>query len=118
MGLGIMSKMPCTTCGVLQGIKELDSEMWSIYHRLKSEKQNIEPLVFDSEWLQENIMDEEDHDSLIHTMEKNMAERGLCPDCGRPNLAGVKEDDLHSEEDMQEMQEMWAEEAAERRAGC
>lgn len=108
----------CTTCGVLNGIPELDKEMWSIYHRLVSGKQNYEPLVFTGDWVQENIIDEEDHAGMMLAMERDMMNRGLCPTCGRPDLRGVKDDDIMSEEDAQDMYDMWAEQAAERRMGA
>ena len=110
--------LPCTTCGVLQGIPELDEEMWDIYHRITDGRSHYEPLVFTSDWLQENVQDEEDHAAVMHAMEKDMHNRGLCPTCSRPNLAGVTEEMVMSEQDAQDMRDMWAEQAAERRAGC
>jgi hypothetical protein len=110
--------LPCTSCGVLQGNEELDNSMWSIYHRIEGGRSHYEPLVFTSDWLQENVQDDEDHAAVMHAMEKDMANRGLCPKCGRPNLTGVKEDDIMSEKDAQDMADMYAEQAAERRAGC
>ena len=110
--------LPCTACGVLQGIEEFDNKMWEVYHRLKDGRSNYEPLVFTSDWLQENVQDDEDHDAVMHAMSKDMHNRGLCTKCGRPDLTGVTEDDIYSEEDAQEMAEMYAEQAAERRAGC
>lgn len=110
--------LPCTACGVLQGNEAYDQEMWSIYNRLKDGKHNYEPLVFTSDWLQENVVDDEDHDAVMHAMGKDMHNRGLCTKCGRPNLQGVTPDMIYSEEEAQEMADMYAEQAAERRAGC
>jgi len=108
----------CTTCGQLQGISSYDEALWDLYDRLKDGRQHYEPLVYDSEWLQENVMDEDDHAAVMHSMERDMHNRGLCITCGRPNLSGKTEDDFLSEKDAREMAEMWAEQAAERRAGC
>jgi len=108
----------CTGCGQVNGIREYDEKLWDIYHRIDDGRSTYEPLVFDSEWLQENIHDEEDHEVLMHTMEKDMHNRCLCTVCARPNLAGVDESKIMSEEDAREMHDMWAMEAMERRMGC
>lgn len=113
-----MAGGPCTGCGQLVGIPQYDEELWSIYHRINDGRSTYEPLVFTSDWLQENVQDEEDHAAVMHAMDKDMHNRGLCGTCGRPDLSGVDPAKIMSEQDAFEMQEMWAEQAAERRAGC
>lgn len=108
----------CRTCGQLKGVKEYDSALWDIYHRISDGRSRHEPLVFTEDWVQENIVDEEDHESMMLAMERDMANRGLCPDCGRPNLTNVKDEDILSDEDLKDFQDMWAEQEAERRAGA
>jgi hypothetical protein len=108
----------CTTCGQLKGIKEYDESLWDIYSRIDDGRSHYEPLVFTSDWLQENVHDEEDHAAVMHAMEKDMHNRGLCVTCGRPDLRDINLDDIMSEEDARSMAGMWAEQAAERRAGC
>jgi hypothetical protein len=108
----------CSNCGALQDNPEVAAKLRDLYSRLISGVQNYEPLVFTGDWMQENVFDEEDHQAVMGAMERDMHNRGLCPKCGLPDLRGKTEKDFHSEEDMKEMQEMWAIEAAERRAGC
>lgn len=104
----------CNCCGQLKGIKEYDRELWNIYHRISDGRSTWEPLVFTSD----DIEDQDDYDSMMAAMERDMVRRGLCGECGRPDLRNVNPDDILSVEDLREMQDMWAEEAAERRAGC
>lgn len=113
-----MSEIVCVGCGQLKGVKEYDRQLWDLHERRKDHKQNIEGLVFDGEWMQNNIQDEYDEEILDQVMSKDMYNRGLCPECGRPNLQGMTEDDFYSEEDVKELQEMWQMEAMERRMGC
>lgn len=113
-----MNSPSCTTCGQLKGIKEYDDTLWDLHHRRKDQKQNIEGLVFDGHWMQENIHDEFDMEVLDHVMSKDMYQRGLCPTCGRPNLSGLTDDDFYTEQEIGELQDMWAMEAMERRMGC
>jgi hypothetical protein len=108
----------CTVCGQIEDIPLYDEALWDIYHRIDDGRSSYEPLVFTSDWLQENIVDDEDHEALMHTMERDMHNRGLCVKCGRPDLRNVDESKILSQEDAREMQDMWAMEAAERRAGC
>jgi hypothetical protein len=110
--------MICRGCGQLKGMPDYDSKLWDIYSRLKDGRSEYEPLVFTSDWLQENIQDEDDEAALNLAMEKDMHNRGLCIVCGRPDLTGITEDDILSEEEARDMHDMWAEQAAERRAGC
>jgi hypothetical protein len=110
--------MICQGCGQLQGIEEYDEALWDVYNRIRDARSSYEPLVFTSDWLQENVLDEEDETAVIHAMEKDMHNRGLCVVCGRPNLQGISIDDVMSKEEAQEMHEIWAEQAAERRMGC
>jgi hypothetical protein len=107
----------CPGCGVLTD-KETTVKIRDIYDRIRDGRSTYEPLVFTSDWLQENVMDEEDEEAVMHAMEKDMHNRGLCIKCGRPDLRQVKPEDIMSEEEAQDMHEMWAEMAAERRAGC
>jgi hypothetical protein len=108
----------CQGCGQLEGIEEYDNSLWDVYHRISDGRSQYEALVFDSEWLQENVFDEEDEESVNLAMERDMYNRGLCHTCGRPNLSGVTEDMIIPENEYQGMCDMWAEQAAERRAGC
>jgi len=107
----------CFTCGVPFG-EAIDSQLWDIYNRIDDGRSHSEALSFDSEWLQENVIDDEDFQTVTYAMEKDMHSRGLCVTCGRPNLAGVNPENILSEEDARELAEMYAEQAAERRAGC
>lgn len=107
----------CYRCGV-PNTPEINQGLWDVYERIRDGRSTYEPLVFDSEWLQENVVDEEDEDILMLTMERDMDARGLCPFCGRPNLHGVTPDMIMTDEEAKELHEMWAMEAAERRAGC
>jgi len=103
----------------LQGIEEYDNALWDLYHRWDGRgRQYIEPLVFTQEDLYEDYYEDDGVDAVKLAMEKNMAERGLCPECGRPDLAGIPESEFLSEEDARAIAEMYAEQAAERRAGC
>jgi hypothetical protein len=108
----------CHTCGQLQGIKEYDERLWDIYSRIDDGRSHREALVYDSEWLQENVIDDEDYEAVTYAMEKDMHSRGLCTECGRPDLSNVNPDDILSEEDARDLADMYAEQAAERRAGC
>ena len=51
-------------------------------------------------------------------MESNMVERGLCTECGLPDLRGLTAEDFYTEEDAREMAECAAERRAEMLAGC
>src|SRR5438045_1268216 len=108
----------CSSCGMIQGSKDVTEALWDTYHRIRDGRSSYEPLVYTGEWLQENVTDEEDHAAVMHSMEKDMANRGLCPKCGLPDLRGVTDDMIMSEEEAREMSEMWAEAASERRMGC
>lgn len=110
----------CGNCGTVQGVEEYITTLWELHARRKDEKQLGEPLVYFQDDLDElGFYDDEDtRDAVMVSMERNMAERGLCPSCGLPDLRGLTAEDFHSEEDMKELQDMWAEEAAERRMGC
>lgn len=107
----------CGVCGQLQNDETTES-LWSIYNRLPGGHRHQEPLVFSSDWMQENVIDEEDHAALMQCMNRDMAQRGLCTGCGRPDLRGVNPEDVMSEEEARELGEMYAEQAAEIRAGC
>lgn len=112
---------PCAGCGQLQGVKEYDQELWRLYHLLDDGgKRFIEPFVYTQDELEEaGYYDDEDtRNAYMLAMERNMAERGLCPVCGRPNLTGKTAEDFLSEEDAKDLADMYAEMAAERRAGC
>lgn len=108
----------CVTCGQVLNVPEYDARLNELYGRLKSGVQYHEALVFDSQWLQENVEDDEDNAAVMGAMERDMVNRGLCPRCSRPTLAGKTDDDFYTEEEVKELSEMYAEMAAERRAGC
>lgn len=112
---------PCKGCGQLEGVEEYDNMLWDLYSRAEmGGRQYIEPFVYTKNDLHElGFYDDEDtRDSVMTSMERNMMERGLCSACGRPDLRGVKEEDIMSVEDARELNDMYAEMAAERRAGC
>lgn len=112
---------PCKGCGQLEGIEEYDNMLWDLYSRAElGGRQYIEPFVYTQDDLHElGFYDDEDtRDSVMTSMERNMMERGLCGACGRPDLRGVKEEDIMSKEDARELNDMYAEMAAERRMGC
>jgi hypothetical protein len=109
----------CRGCGQLKGIPHYDGELWRLYHLLDDGgRKYIEPLVYTGEEFEESWDDVHETNFAMVAMEKNMVERGLCPECGRPNLAGKTEEDFLSEEDAKELSDMYAEMEAERRAGC
>lgn len=116
-----MSDAPfCQGCDQLLGIPEYDARLWDLYHRIDDGRQHREPLVYTQDDLEEaGFYDsEEDRDSVMHSMERSMHERGLCVTCGRPSMAGIDPSRILSEEDAQDLADMYAEQAAERRAGC
>lgn len=110
--------MICHGCGQLTDVPEYDNQLWDLHHRRKDGRQHREGLSFTSDWLQENILDEDDEATLDLTMSKDMANRGLCSVCARPNLQGLREDDFLTEEEAREQWEIEAERAAERRVGA
>jgi len=116
--------LPCRHCGTLN-TEEVRAQLWSLYDRLDDGgRKHIEPLVYtqsdfeDMGYHSMYDMDDESIDSVKLSMENNMAERGLCPSCGLPDLRGYTEKDFLSEEDARDLADMYAEMAAERRAGC
>lgn len=108
----------CSVCGQIEGIKEYDNALWDIYYRLRDARSTLEPLVFTGDWMEENVHDDEDFDAIMLAMGKDMQNRGLCTECARPDLYNVSPDDIMDIEEAEEIQEMWAEEAQERRFGC
>src|SRR6266496_3723620 len=96
----------CTGCGQLEGIKEYDDALWDVYYRIDDGRSTYEPLVFTGDWLQENVLDEEDMQSVHTAMENDMVNRGLCPVCARPNLSGVDPSRFLSEEEAKDLHEM------------
>lgn len=107
----------CGTCGV-PNTPEVTSALWDVYDRIRDGRSTYEPLVYTSDWLEENIVDEEDFASVNLAMERDMVNRGLCPNCARPDLSRVKPEDVMTADEAKEMHEMWAEQAAERRMGA
>jgi hypothetical protein len=107
----------CQNCGQLHD-EATTEKLWDIYHRIRDGRSSYEPLVFYSDWLQENVHDEDDVAAVNLAMEKDMHRRGLCIICGRPDLRRVTPDMVMTKEEAQEIWDMWAEQAAERRAGC
>lgn len=108
----------CSHCGMIEGNALVNEQLWDTYDRISDGRSRYEPLVFTGDWMNENVHDEEDHDAVMLAMERDMLNRGLCPECARPDLRGVTDDMILSDEDYESFQDMWAEEAAERRAGC
>jgi len=107
----------CQTCGV-PNTPEINATLWDIYERIRDGRSTYEPLVYTNDWLEENVRDEEDMESVHLAMERDMDNRGLCPGCARPDLSRVSPDDIMSEEEAKDLHEMWAEMAAERRMGA
>ena len=118
----MISVKVCSDCGQIEGIAEYDRTLWDLYHRLPDmvSRSHIEPFVYTGDELNELGFydDEEIRDSVMLSMERNMVERGLCGGCGRPNLAGRDMSELMTEEEARDLHDMYAEMAAERRAGC
>lgn len=110
----------CKCCGQLKGIPEYDAKLKDLHERRKDERQNIEPLVYTLSDLEDDPdwwYDRKNSGPWL-AMERNMAQRGLCVECGRPDLSGLKPEDFYSKEEFAILCDMWAEQAAERRAGC
>jgi hypothetical protein len=109
----------CNGCGQLTGVPEYDAHLRDLYDRLDDGgRRFIEPLVYTGEEFDDSWDDDRETNWAAVAMERNMAERGLCPSCGRPDLTGKTPDDFLSEEDADDLAEMYAEMAAERRAGA
>lgn len=117
-----MDDKVCSHCGQIEGITEYNRKLWDIYYRLPDMvgRSYIEPLVYTQEDLDEADFygSDEGRDSVMMSMERNMVERGLCGGCARPNLAGRDLSELMTEEEARDLHDMYAEMAAERRAGC
>lgn len=111
------NQLHCPGCGV-PNTPEINRQLWDIYDRIRDGRSTYEPLVFTSDWLEENVADEEDFDSVKLAMERDMSNRGLCPICARPDLRGVLPEDVMSDEEAKDLHEMWSEMAAERRMGA
>ena len=117
-------KLPCHYCGSID-TEENRNHLWDLYHRVDDGgRKHIEPLVYTSRDFEDmgyydgGPLDDEDYDAVKLSMERNMAERGLCPECGLPDLRGYGPEDFMTEEDANALADMYAEMAAERRAGC
>ena len=110
----------CSGCGQLEGVQEYDAQLWNLYDRWDGGgRQYIEPLVYtQSDFEYDGYIDDDGYDAIKLSMEKNMGERGLCTECGRPDLRGLTEKDFMTEEEARENRDMYAEMAAERRMGC
>lgn len=115
----------CNGCGQLEGIEAYDDALWDLYHRWDSGgRQYIEPLSYtqsdfeDMGYHSMYDMDDESVDAVKMSMEKNMIERGLCGECGRPSLAGIPEEDFMTAEEAREVADMYAEMRAEQRMGA
>src|SRR5215472_9171825 len=95
-----MSNIVCSSCGQLQTAENRQA-LYDVYDRIRDGRSPYEPLVYtQSDLAEANFYnDEEMHESVMLSMEKNMYERGLCPTCGYPDLRGVTEDMIMSEED-------------------
>lgn len=108
----------CSGCGQVTGVATYDDRLWDLYHRHRDGRAHREALVFDSGWLQENVMDDDDHAAVMGAMEHDMHGRGLCVRCGRPDLSGCHDDDFMDDDEAEGLAEMYAEQAAERRMGA
>jgi hypothetical protein len=107
----------CPSCGVPNN-PQTNAELEDIYYRIRSPRSHIEPLSYTMDEYLDTYEPEFDDYTANWAMERNMAERGLCPTCGRPDLRGVTEDMLMDEDEAEELHEMYAMEEAERRMGC
>jgi hypothetical protein len=107
----------CPECGSPMN-KETTAALWDIYDRISDGRSTWEPLVFTSEEFEDSWDTFHEENFAIIAMERNMHERGLCTNCGRPDLRGVTEDMIMTEEEAKDMHEMWSEMAAERRMGA
>lgn len=108
----------CRFCGQIEGNESYDDSLWHLYYLLKDGRQHREGLVFTADWLQENVLDDDDEANVRYAMEKDMHSRGLCIECARPDLRGTTPDSFYTEEEAQDLADMHAEQAAERWAGC
>lgn len=111
----------CRCCGLPTDLSEdALAHLWDLQARRIDGRQNNEALVYSSDDLYDDPdwLDDRENSGPWLAMGRNMAERGLCPECGLPDLRGMTEDDFYSEEEYEDMCDMWAEQAAERRAGC
>ena len=103
----------CRRCGQFND-EATTEKLWDIYDRMPDQSHHhIEPPVFGGEDL-----NDADYDVIEQAMGRNMHERGLCVDCGRPDITGVDPDTLMTHDEARELAEMYAEQAAEMRAGC
>jgi len=107
----------CPSCGVPNN-PQTNVQLEDIYYRIHSPRSHIEPLVYTMDEYLDSYEPEFDDYTANLAMSKNMAERGLCPTCGRPDLRGITPEMIMTEEEAQELHEMYAEQEAERRAGC
>ena len=111
-------KLPCKYCGSIDTAANR-RRLWDLYYRLDDGgRKYIEPLVYTAEDLWEDRYDDDGIDAVKLSMEKNMAERGLCPECGLPDLRGTTEEDFMSLEDARSLHDMYAEMRAEQRMGA
>jgi hypothetical protein len=107
----------CPSCGQLQ-TAENKQALYDVYERIRDGRSRWEPLVYTRDEYEDSWDDDYETNWAMVAMEKNMYERGLCPQCGYPDLRGVKEEDIMDEEEAKEMHDMWAEQEQERRMGC
>lgn len=116
-------KLPCRNCGTIH-TEENARLLWDLYDRVDDGgRKYIEPLVytqsdFEDMGYYDQPLDEEDYQAVKLSMEKNMDERGLCPECGLPDLRGYTEDDFMTEEEARADYEYHMEVQAERRMGA
>lgn len=109
----------CRGCGQLRGVDEYDARLWDLHDRRRDGRQHGEALVFTAEDFDDFGPDDDlGRDAIGLAMGRNMIERGLCSECGRPNLAGLGPDDFDSVEEARDRAAMEAEYAAERRVGA
>lgn len=118
------NELPCSYCGSLD-TPEVRRHLFDLYDRLDDNgRKFIEPLVYTQSDFEEMgyhsmyDMDDDSIEAVKMSMENNMAERGLCPKCGLPDLRGTTEDDYMTEEEARDLADMYAEMAAERRMGA
>src|SRR5574342_795750 len=111
-------KLPCSNCGTID-TEDNRNYLFDLYHRVNDggRKYN-EPMVFTADDFGHWDDPDEEYEIMNMVMEKNMAERGLCPKCGIPDLRGYTEDDFYTEEEARQIADMYGEMRAERLAGC
>lgn len=110
----------CKQCGTPNDAPEYHEKLHDLHRRRMSGVQYNHSLSFSGNMYEDaaDYPDAEGKSWIVRAMEQNMAERGLCAECGLPDLRGLTAEDFYTEEDAREMAECAAEQRAEMLAGC